>query len=168
MAPLSCIVQPQLNTNRCIATSALRWRNSSKIDFGAWFKVKKDWVIILWAFLWHLLWTIWIPLPVGAAASSICQIRCAYMPNWPSSIPCQADLSAWEQPTQLTVLIIKSTAHLTHALSSESLASTYQVQSSFRSKRTRLKCELTSARWEEKSLHTARSSIRSTAAAVNS
>lgn len=95
-------------------------------------------------------------------SSCSCQIICAGMPNWPSSISCQADLPAWEQATQLRVLIIKSTEYLTHALSCESLALTSQVQSSFRSKRTRLKHELMSAQWEEKSLHAAESSIRST------
>lgn len=110
---------------------------------------------------------IWIILPFRVAFSS-CQIISSGMPNWPCSISCQADLPAWEQATQLSVLIIKRTEYLTHALSLESLVLTPQVQSSFRSKRTRLKHELMSAQWEEKSLHAAESSIRSTAAAFNS
>lgn len=60
----------------------------------------------------------WIIVPIRAAASS-CQIMCAGMPPRPSSISCQADLAAWEQATQLTMLIIKSTEYLTHALSFE-------------------------------------------------
>lgn len=117
---------------------------------------------------WHQLITdIWIILPFRVAASS-CQIISSGMPKWPSSISCQADLPAWEQATQLSVLIIKRTEYLTHALSFESLVLTSQVQSSFRSKRTRLKHELMSAQWEENSLHAAESSIRSTAAAFNS